>query len=117
MDRHMTTLDYFPRRRADLRSGNDTADEAHPRERIVQMIARYPHISGAEAAEIMRYLRNARYLEIARLTSDESVRRQLDHFIHNHKHEIQGSAFDWIAAIALAIGFVASLWLLWSFTV
>lgn len=113
----MTTLDYFPRRRADLRSGTDTADEAHPRERIVRLIAEYPHISGAEGAEIMRYLRNARYIEIARLTSDESVRRQLDHFIHNHKHEMQGSAFDWIAAIALAIGLVTSLWLLWSFTV
>jgi hypothetical protein len=113
----MTTLDYFPRRRADLRSGDDTAAEAHPRDRIVQLIAQYPHISGAEAAEIMRYLRSARYAEIARLTSDESVRNQLDHFIRTHKHEIQGSAIDWIAAIALAIGFIASLWLLWSFTV
>lgn len=117
MDRHMTTLDYLPRRRAELRSGIDTAAEAHPRERIVRLIAKYPHISGAEAAEIMRHLRNARYVEIARLTSDESVRSQLDHFIRNHKHEIQGSAFDWIAAIALAIGFIATLWLLSSFTV
>jgi hypothetical protein len=112
----MTTLDYLPRRRADLRSGNDTA-EAHPRERMAQLIARYPDISGAEAAEIMRYLRSARYVEIARLTSDETVRSQLDLFIRNHKHEIQGSAFDWIAAIALAIAFIATLWLLSSFTV
>ena len=113
----MTTLDYFPRKRADRRSGSNTGAEAHPRERIVQLIAQYPHISGAEAAEILRYLRNARYVEIARLTSDESVRSQLDRFIRNHKHEIQGSAFDWIAATALAVGFIASLWLLWSFTV
>jgi hypothetical protein len=86
-----------------------------PRARIVSLVSRYPEISGAEASEIIRFIRTARYSEIASLTADESVRKQLDHFIRTHNHEFRWSAGEWIAPIALLIGIVGSAWLLWPF--
>lgn len=87
--------------------------QASPRERVVRFIARYPDISGAEASEIIRFIRTARYSEIALLTADETVRRQLDHFIRTHSHELHWSPINWIAPVALIAGVVASAWLVW----
>lgn len=89
--------------------------QASPRERILGLVERYPGISGEEASEIIRFIRTARYSQIASLTADESVRKQLDHFIRTHNHEFRQSAGEWIAPIALLIGILGSAWLLWPF--
>ena len=89
--------------------------QTSPRERIVGLVKRHPEISGEEASEIIRFIRTARYSQIASLTADESVRKQLDHFIRTHNHEFRWSAGDWIAPITLLIGIVGSVWLLWPF--
>lgn len=83
-------------------------------ERVARLTARYPNVSSSEAAEILRFVRTARYAEIGLLASDESLRRQLDHFIRNYKHELRWSMTDWAVAIGLLIAFLAASWLLWS---
>lgn len=83
-------------------------------ERVAQLTARYPNVSASEAAEILQFVRTARYAEVGLLASDESLRRQLDHFIRNHKHELRWSMTDWAVAIGLLIAFLAVSWLLWS---
>ena len=116
LDKTMTALDYFSGRRRETAPGNDNRTTTAGPEHILQLIRRYPHISGVEASEILRHIRTARYAEIARLTSDEAVRSKLDHLIANHKHEFEWSAVDWIAPIALAVGLLAIVWMLWSLT-
>lgn len=82
-------------------------------ERILEIVSRYPHVSGAEAAEVVNFLRRARYIEINQLTSDESVRRQLDRFMKGHRHELRLAPATLVMAFALVPIFVAICWLLW----
>ena len=83
-------------------------------ERIAQLTARYPNVSASEAAEILQFVRTARYAEVGLLASDESLRRQLDHFIRNHKHALRWSMIDWAVVIGLLIIFLAVCGLLWT---
>jgi hypothetical protein len=83
-------------------------------ERVRQLTARYPNVSASEAAEILQFVRTARYAEIGLLASDESLRRQLDHFIRSHKRELRWSMTDWAVLIGLLIAILAVCWLLWS---
>ena len=81
--------------------------------RILEIVSRYPHVSGAEAAEIVNFLKRARYIEINQLTSDESVRQQLDIFMKGHRHQLSLEPATIVTAFALIPLFVAICWLLW----
>ena len=83
-------------------------------ERVAHLTARYPNVSASEAAEILQFVRTARYAELGMLASDEGLRPQLDQFIKNHKHELRWSMTDWAVLIVLLIAFLAVCWLLWS---
>lgn len=81
--------------------------------RIVELVARYPQISGREATEIVAFLKSARYMDIQRLTSDEAVRRQLDIFMRGHRHSLKASATEIVSAVALVVAFLSICWLIW----
>lgn len=80
--------------------------------RIIDLLARYPHVSGAEAAEIADYLKKARYVEVERIRTDDSLRDQLDLFISKHRHALRPSAVDIVSMVAITIAFLAICWLL-----
>ena len=82
--------------------------------RVSQLTTRYPDVSASEAAEILQFVRTARYAEVGLLASDENLRRQLDHFIRNHKDELRWSMSDWAVVIGFLIAFLAVCALLWS---
>lgn len=84
-----------------------------PPEQVGAMLARYPNVSCAEAAEIAAFLRTARYLDVERMRSDSTVRRQLDLFVRHHRHALKASAVEIVSAIALVVGFLSICWLLW----
>jgi hypothetical protein len=81
-------------------------------EHIVQVLGRYPYISPGEATDIVKFLKTARYREVVQLTSDRSVRRQLDDFVRGRRRELNDLANP-IAAIGLALLFLAGCWALW----
>jgi hypothetical protein len=85
-------------------------------ERIFHLLALYPNISRAEEREILTFLKNARYLDIALLKADRTVKRQLDLFIGAHTRTLSFSAAEVIAIACMVIAFLATCWLLWQAT-
>jgi hypothetical protein len=83
------------------------------RERVADLLERYPRISAEEIREIITFLRTGRHLEIGLLTSNDRLRPNLDAFMHDHKAHFQ---VKWREAVALIMGVVALLtmcWLIW----
>ena len=81
-------------------------------ERIVQLLRRYPYISGVEASEIIAFLRTGRYRDVRQLAADKSIHRQLDDFVHGRRRELNDMANP-ITAIGLILLFLAGLWAVW----
>jgi hypothetical protein len=83
------------------------------RERVADLLERYPRISAEEIREIITFLRTGRHLEIGLLTSNDRLRPNLDAFMHDHKAHLQ---VKWREAVALIAGVGALLtmcWLIW----
>ncbi len=105
----------WPAQSETLFAKRDAADRpADKRTRIVNLVAKYPNVSAAEAAEILKHIRTARYVEIERLASDETVRAQLQHFFANHRDQLRFGPIEIVTAIALVVAFLAICWLLWN---
>ena len=111
----MTTSSSILPKSPARRSEKGGIERCSKSERIDRLLARYPNISGPEAAEILRFVRGARSVEIARLASDEPLRLQLDQFIRNHKHELHWSSSNWVIPVGVLIGSFTVCWLLWPF--
>lgn len=93
--------------------GTKTLPRGAQADRIADILSRYPQISGIEAAEVVKFLKRARYVDTNQLTSDPSVQRQLDIFIKGHRHEFRLNPTSVVTAIALVPMCVAVVWLLW----
>ena len=96
-----------------------SASEAIPRntnERIFHLLKLYPNISRAGEFEILTFLKNARYLDIALLKADRTVQRQLDLFIRTHTRSLSFSAPEVVAIACMVIAFLAICWLVWQAT-
>lgn len=80
--------------------------------RVVRILERYPYISSRESGEVLRYVRRARTLDLARLRADHSIERQLDQFMVSHQPALRLTSTEVITMAALLIAFLASCWLL-----
>lgn len=83
------------------------------RERVTDLLSRYPKVTDDESAEILTFLRTGRHLDVGLLTSDQRLKPNLDSFMEDHKSHFQvkwGEAALVIAAIAALI---ALFWLVW----
>ena len=85
-------------------------------ERILHLLKLYPNISGAEEREILTFLKNARYLDIALLKADRTVKRQLDLFIRANTRTLGFSAPEIVAVACMVIAFLTICWLVWQAT-
>lgn len=83
------------------------------RDRITHLIARYPDLSHAEADEITRFIKSARYVEIGHLTADESIRRNLEAFFRSHKSDLRTTRMEWLVGATLMAAFLVLSWLVW----
>jgi len=103
----------------DLRFGAQSASRRVPSdadERIVDLLMLYPNISRADEREILTFLKNARYLDLALLKADRTVQRQLDLFIRAHTRSLRSSAPEVVAVACMVIAFLAACWLIWKAT-
>jgi hypothetical protein len=80
------------------------------RERIADLLARYPRVSHHEAGEILTFLRTGRHLDIGMLTSSDRLRPQLDAFMADHRSQF---GVKWGEASAVIGGIVALLLIFW----
>ena len=55
------------------------------RDRVADLVGRYPDISERDRREIIAFMRNGRHLDIGLLTANEKIRSKLDRFMHDHR--------------------------------
>jgi hypothetical protein len=74
------------------------------RERIADLLSRYPRLSHHETGEIVTFLRTGRHLDIGMLTSSERLRPHLDAFMADHRSHFR---VKWGEGSAVIGGIVA----------
>lgn len=83
------------------------------RNRISDLLSRYPRLSSAESGEVITFLRTARHLDVGLLTSDEKLRPKLDAFMEEHRAHFRVTWTEAVRVIATMIAILAILWLVW----
>ena len=86
------------------------------RDRIAELLARYPDISPAHVREIIEFLRTGRHLDIGLLTSNEALGPKLDAFMHDHRRHFRLAFRESALAVALIGAFLLLCWLIWALT-
>ena len=84
------------------------------RERVSQLLARYPRVSERESREILNFMRTGRHLDIGLLTSNARLRPKLDAFVKDHESHF---GVSWVEAAAMFGGvlvLLTMLWLIWA---
>jgi hypothetical protein len=83
------------------------------RERVADLVRRYPQITKEEAIEIIAFMRTGRHLDIGLLTSDEEIRPKLDAFMDDHKADFRVRWWESAAVIGTIAVFLMTFWLVW----
>jgi hypothetical protein len=83
------------------------------RERITDLLDRYPRVSEEEVLEILTFLRTARHLDVGLLTNNDRIRPKLDGFMEDHKSHFRVKFGEGAAVIGAIIGFLVIVWLIW----
>ena len=83
------------------------------REQASDLIARYPHVTDAEAKLILTFLRKGRHLDLGILSADERLKPQLDSFTADHARHLRVGIGEASALVAAIAGFLALCWLVW----
>jgi hypothetical protein len=83
------------------------------RERVADLLSRYPKITEDESAEVLTFLRTGRHLDVGLLTSDERLKPNLDAFMEDHKSHFQVKWTEAALVIAGIAALIAIFWLVW----
>jgi hypothetical protein len=91
----------------------DTRRPILTREQAADLLARYPHVSDAEAKLILTFLRKGRHLDLGILTADQTLKPQLDSFTADHAKELRVGIGEASAVAAAILGLLGLCWLVW----
>ena len=83
------------------------------RQRVADMLRRYPRVSDRERQEILGFIRHGRHLDIGLLTSDDTLRPRLDAFVEDHKHHLQLGVADIARLVVVLAAAVLVCVLIW----
>jgi hypothetical protein len=83
------------------------------RERIADLLSRYPRLSHHETGEIVTFLRTGRHLDIGMLTSSERLRPHLDAFMADHRSHFRVKWGEGSAVIGGIVALLLIFWLVW----
>lgn len=83
------------------------------RERVSDLVSRYPRVTDDEAMEIIAFMRTGRHLDIGLLTSDDEIRPKLDAFMEDHKSEFRVKWWESAAVIGGIGVLLVVFWLVW----
>jgi hypothetical protein len=81
------------------------------RERVSDLLSRYPRVSSEEAGEILTFLRTGRHLDVGLLTSNVALKPKLDAFMEDHKSHFRVKWGEGTLVVAGIAAFIAILWL------
>lgn len=87
------------------------------RDRVAELLARYPGISKNENREILEFMRTGRHLDIGLLTSNQELAPNLDAFMDEHRRHFRVSIREATAVIFLIAAFLFASWLFWELVV
>jgi hypothetical protein len=90
----------------------ETREARSTPDRVAGLLKRYPHVSDSDRKEILRFMKEARHLEVGLLSADDNVRPQLDAFMEDHKRHFRLDLFDIVRALAVIAAIVMVAWLL-----
>jgi len=82
------------------------------RQQVADVLMRYPSVSSREVEQVVRFLKTGRHLDIGLLTSDERLRRNLDHFMEDHKDHFQVKWHEVVTVTIMLMLMLAALWFL-----
>lgn len=83
------------------------------RERVSDLLSRYPKVTDDESAEILTFLRTGRHLDIGLLTSNEELKPQLDAFMEQHKRHFRVKWSEATLVVAGIVALIAIFWFIW----
>jgi hypothetical protein len=83
------------------------------RERVAELLVRYPEVSPKDRREIVAFMRRGRHLDIGLLTSNPRLRPQLDRFMKDHERDFRIGVVDVVRLAAVLAASVVALWLMW----
>lgn len=83
------------------------------RERVADLLSRYPRVTGDESAEILGFLRTGRHLDVGLLTSNEALKPKLDAFMEDHKSHFQVKWGEGALVVAAIAALIVIFWLVW----
>lgn len=99
--------------RTDTNRGEEARAMRLTRERVAELLSRYPRMAKHEVEEVIEFLRYGRHLEIGLLTSNARIRPQLDAFMAEHKAHFRVKWAEGAAVIAAIVAILAMLWFAW----
>jgi len=82
-----------------------------PRQRVANLLERYPSITESEAQQVVRFLKTGRHLDVGILTADERLRGNLDRFMEEHQSHFRLKWQEVAIAIVVLAAIVAAFWL------
>jgi hypothetical protein len=83
------------------------------RGRVASLLSRYPKVTDDEAKEIVDFLRTGRHLDVGLLTSDETLKPNLDAFMEDHKSHFRVKWGEGVLVVASIAALIAIFWLVW----
>jgi hypothetical protein len=84
------------------------------RERVSELLARYPRVSKQETGEILRFIRTGRHLDIGLLSSDDRLQTKLDSFMEDHEADQRVNWREGAAAVGGILVLLIIAWLIWA---
>ncbi|HXS49328.1 MAG TPA: hypothetical protein VN713_04295 [Sphingomicrobium sp.] len=82
-------------------------------ERVADLVSRYPGVTDDEAKEILTFIRTGRQLEVGLLTTDDTIRPNLDAFMQDHKEHFRVKWWETTALVGGIAAALAAFWLIW----
>lgn len=83
------------------------------RERVEQLLERYPDLSLEETALILRFLKKGPFLETGLLSSNETIRPKLERFRADHRKQLSAGSRSLAIAALLVFLIIVAVVLLW----
>lgn len=84
-------------------------------QRAADLLARYPHVSGNEAREILSFLRDGRYLDVGIVTSNRRLQPKLDEFLKDHWIHFHVKPGQSEAAVSFTVVLlILASWAIWA---
>lgn len=83
------------------------------RDRVAELVGRYPDVSEQDRREILAFMQTGRHLDIGLLTANDRIRPKLDRFMRDHQSQFGVTVAEVAAVVAAIVVLLTVMWLLW----